>query len=107
MSDLTSLEKLKLEIFLKMGNGYVLDFNHRTFGEFILENTHIDIHTEKYNYGSGSKANRLRAFFDLELNYIVGKLISELLTPWKGKNLLTDASISPTEQELHDECLKI
>lgn len=106
MSDITALEKLKLEKFLNMGNGYVLDFNDRTFREFILENAHIDIQTDKYNYKSGSKANRLRAFFDLESNYVVGKLITDLLIYWKGKKVITETPISPTEQELHDDALR-
>jgi len=34
MSDLTSVEKLKLEKIFEMGGGYVLDFSNRTFQEF-------------------------------------------------------------------------
>jgi len=43
MSDLTSIEKIKLEKLLEMGNGYVLDFSNITFQEFVLENLNIDI----------------------------------------------------------------
>ncbi len=35
MSDLTSIEKLKLEKLFDMESGYVLDFSNRTFGNFI------------------------------------------------------------------------
>lgn len=79
MSDLTSIEKIKLEKLLEMNSGYVLDFSNRTFQEFILENSNIDINDEKYNYHSGSKANRLRGFWKEESNSTVGKLIEIFL----------------------------
>jgi hypothetical protein len=43
MSDLTSIEKAKLEKLLEMESGYVLDFSNRTFQEFILESVKLDI----------------------------------------------------------------
>ena len=72
MSDLTSMEKLKLEKLLDMRSGYVLDFSNRTFQEFILDNSGLDIYDTKYEHASGSKANRLRAFWRKESNYVVG-----------------------------------
>lgn len=107
MSDLSSIEKLKLEKFFEMGSGYVLDFSNRTFQEFIIENTGIDIYEEKYDYASGSKANRLRAFWNEESNYIVGKLILDLLEYWKTKGLINNLDVSPSEKALLDECNKI
>jgi hypothetical protein len=77
MSDLTSIEKLKLEKLLEMKGGYVLDFSNFTFQEFILENLNIDIYDEKYNYRSGSKANRLRGFWTEEPNHIVGEFLGK------------------------------
>jgi len=62
MSDLTGIEKLKLECALDMGGGYVLGFSNRTFGEFFLDFFGIDIWDARYDYASGSKANRMRAF---------------------------------------------
>jgi hypothetical protein len=62
MSNLKSIEKLKIEKFFGMESGYVIDFSNNSFQEFILENLNIDIYDEKYNYNSGSKANRLRGF---------------------------------------------
>jgi hypothetical protein len=108
MSDLSSIEKLKLEKFFGMGGGYVLNFLDRTFQEFILENTGIDIYENKYNiYASGSKANRIRAFWNQEPNYTVGELISALLEIWKAQKLTSDSAISPPEQALFDECFQI
>jgi hypothetical protein len=79
MSDLTFNEKRKFEQFLGMKSGYVLNFSDRTFKEFFLDATGLNIFDEKYNYASGSKANRLRAFWQKEENATVGKLMGELL----------------------------
>jgi hypothetical protein len=107
MSDLTSIEKLKLEKLLEMNSGYVLDFSNRTFQEFILETSNIDIYDEKYNYQSGSKANRLRAFWKQETNHIVGELLEKLLEYWKIKKLIAQRAIKPEEETLFNECQKI
>jgi len=107
MANLTITDKLKLEKFLEMGGGYVLDFSNRTFEEFIRDSVSIDIYDEKYNYHSGSKANRLRAFWDKESNLIVGKLLIKLLEYWKTRKLLNGQSINSTEAQLFDECQKI
>jgi hypothetical protein len=64
MSDLSNTEKRKFERLLEMGSGYVLNFSNRTFEEFILDSTGRSIYDARYEYGSGSKANRLRAFWN-------------------------------------------
>jgi hypothetical protein len=79
MSDLTALEKRKLEQFLGTGNGYVLDFSNRSFEEFVRDSMGREIFDHRYDYGSGSKANRLRAFWQKEDNAIVAKLLGDLL----------------------------
>jgi hypothetical protein len=107
MSDLSSIEKLKLEKMFEMEGGYVLDFTDRTFLEFIIENTKINIYDGKYDYASGSKANRLRAFWAKESNYTVGKLISALLEYWKTKKLINHIEISQAQQALFDDCYTI
>ncbi len=107
MSDLTSIEKAKLEKLLEMESGYVLDFSNRTFQEFILESVKLDIYDEKYNYQSGSKANRLRAFWKEEANNIVGVLIENLLEYCNTKNLINNQIVNLKYQELFNECQKI
>jgi hypothetical protein len=107
MSDLTSIEKLKLEKLFEMGGGYVLDFSNATFREFVLESTDIDIYDEKYNYQSGSKANRLRAFWKKGSNSVVGNLLESLFEYWKAKRLLNNQSISLDEQQLLEACYEI
>ena len=60
-----------------MRTGNVLDFSNRTFQEFVLDSTGLDIDDESVG-GSGSKANRLRYFWDNHPNSIVGKLLRDL-----------------------------
>ena len=79
MSDLSYRERVKLERLLGMGGGYVLDFTNQTFTEFVLDSTGRDIYDEKYEYASGSKANRLRAFWEKEANHVAAKLTGDLL----------------------------
>jgi len=107
MSDLTKIEKLKLEKLLQMGGGYVLDFSNRTFEEFILESVHIDIYDEKYSHWSGSKANRLRAFWEKEGNYTVAKLLEDLLEYWEFRNVEPNQIIDASDKALIDDCQTI
>ena len=79
MSDLSIVEKRNLEKLFGMGGGYVLEFSNRTFDEFIFDSIGKTIYDSKYDYSSGSKANRLRAFWSVEPNYVVGKLLEDLL----------------------------
>ncbi|HEY9664422.1 MAG TPA: hypothetical protein V6C65_38750, partial [Allocoleopsis sp.] len=107
MSNLSNIEKRKLEKLLEMGSGYVLDFSNRTFQEFIIDSTGIDIYDEKYAYSGGSKANRLRAFWDQESGQVVGKLILDLFEYWKTQRLMNGVEISQVEQALYNDCSKI
>lgn len=107
MSNLSSLEKIKLEKFFGMSSGYVLNFSNRNFREFFLDNFRIDIYDSKYDYGSGSKANRLRSFWIKEPNHIVGKLISDLLDYCKVQKQIGFQEFSLAEKDLIGECNKI
>lgn len=99
MSDLTALEKRKFERLFEMSSGYVLSFSNRTFEDFILDTTGRQIYTQTYEYGSGSKANRLRAFWNVEPNHVVGALMSAMLDLYKDEG----RELSP----LYEECRKI
>jgi hypothetical protein len=101
MSDLTSSEKRKLERLFGMGSGYVLDFSNRTFSEFVEESTRRDIYDARYDYGSGSKANRLRGFWGAEGNHLVGKLIGDLIEYGK------DTDAFKNDGTLPEDCMKI
>lgn len=107
MADLSSIEKLKIEKLFDMGTGYVIDFSNRTFSEFILDTMGIEIYDSKYDYASGSKANRLRAFWQKEPNHVVGQLLLKLLEYWRVKKEDSYPKITPAEQALYDECARI
>jgi hypothetical protein len=79
MSQLSIIERKKLETLLEMGGGYVLDFSNRTFEEFIAESVELEIYNDKYHHGSGSKANRLRGLIKIESDGVVAKLIRDLI----------------------------
>lgn len=79
MANLTTLQKQILERLFQMGGGYVLNFSDRTMGEFFRDDVGINIYVEKYNYASGSKANRLRGLWLKADNKIVGKSILKLI----------------------------
>jgi hypothetical protein len=57
----------------------VLDFSNRTFAAFVQDSTGRNIFDARFEYESGSKANRLRAFWQKEDNATVGKLMGDLL----------------------------
>jgi hypothetical protein len=107
MSDLTFKEKSLLEKLFGMQTGYVLDFSDRTYQDFIGEALGIDIFNPKYNYRSGSKANRLRGFWKVETNYKVGVLIERLLDYWISNARAGNFSYNQSDEMLYQECLKI
>lgn len=79
MSSLNMREKRVLEEFLGMGGGYVLNFSDRTFGEFVHEAVDIEIHSDEYSIHGSSKAKKLRAFWEVESDYLVGRLLNALI----------------------------
>jgi hypothetical protein len=79
VATLTTTEKQILEKLFQMGSGYVLNFSDRTFGEFFRDDLQIDIFDPKYNYASGSKANRMRGFWQSSDDALIGKSIQQLL----------------------------
>lgn len=101
MADLKLSEKRKFENLLGMGSGYVLDFSNRTFSELVHESTRREIYEDRYSYSSGSKANRLRGFWNEESNPVVGKLMGDLLDYGAEIDAFTG------EEKLLEECRKI
>lgn len=79
MSDLVFAEKQRLEELFGMRSGYVLGFSDRTFNDLVEEVTGRSILDARYAENGTSKANRLRTFWKLEPNQIVGKLIAALI----------------------------
>ena len=83
MSSLKAIEKRVFEDLFGMASGYVLDFSNNTFAEFFREAANIDIYSPKYDFNGDSKAKRLRAFWEIESDILIGKVLSELLEIWK------------------------
>jgi hypothetical protein len=79
MSSLGTNDKRVLEKLFQMGGGYVLNFSDRTFGEFFRDDVSVDIYDEQYNYASGSKANRLRGFWQVADDPLVAESIEKLI----------------------------
>jgi len=98
MSDLTNSEKRLFEKLFGMSTGYVLNFSNRTFDEFIHDVTGKNIFDDKYDNASGSKANRLRAFWAIETNHVVAKLLDELIS------YAVELGIKPDEEPLLEKC---
>jgi len=106
MADIKQSEKLMFESILGMAGGYVLEFSNGTFQEFVFNVCKIDIYQSKYELYGDSKAKRLRAFWQLESNITVGKLLKELLACWETTNLLKNISVEK-DKKLHEACTSV
>src|SRR5579863_4548504 len=89
MANLSQTEKRWFERLLGMHTGYVSNFSNRTFSEFITDSTGRNIDDET-RYGRGSKATRLREFWKVESNRIVGKLMADMLHYVETEGLFID-----------------
>ena len=107
MSDLKQTEKLLLEKQFSMGGGYVLGFSNNKLQQFISNIFKLDIYADKYGIFGDSKANRIRALWDIETNNTVGKLITELLDVWKTEKLVTNIKIEENEKNVFLQCTNI
>lgn len=101
MAKLSFIERQNLERLFVMEGGYVLDFNNRTFAEFIKAYADIDINAKIYCKRGSSKANCLRGFWDVGGDYVVGKIIGAMIEYRQTKDCF------PTEDHLVEECIKI
>ena len=104
MSSLSAVDKRYFEDLFSMGSGYVLDFTNNTFAELFRETVARDIYSEKYALNGDSKAKRLRAFWEVEPDSLVGKVLSEMLDVWKYQNLNKGSN---TKDARYDACRTI
>src|SRR5271165_1194287 len=79
MAPLNTNEKQVLEKLFQMSSGYVLNFSDRSMGEFFQDDVGVDIYDPRYNYASGSKANRIRGLWQAADDALVGKSIDKLV----------------------------
>lgn len=77
MANLNFTQKQLFEKLFDRG-GYVLNFNDRTYSEFFRD-FNINIDSQKYHKYGTSKMKRLRAFWELENDKLVGTVLKELL----------------------------
>jgi hypothetical protein len=82
MNSLTHIEKQKLERKLGMSGGYVLAFSNRTFEDFFREVVGVQIYDSRFDLGSGSKANRMRAFWQVATDAQLRLLLAGLIEGW-------------------------
>ena len=86
MAGLKSHEKVVFERLFDRG-GYVLNFTNHTFAEFFREHG-IDIENQKYRFNGDSKMKRLRAFWEIEPDDVVGIVIYQLPTLDRTSSLI-------------------
>ncbi|MEZ4104632.1 MAG: hypothetical protein R3B60_05110 [Candidatus Paceibacterota bacterium] len=86
MSSLKPIEKRGFEDLFGMASGYVMDFTNATFSQFFQDTVQVDIYSDKYLIYGDSKAKRLRAYWTIEPDRLVGKVLDELLDIWEYEN---------------------
>jgi len=80
-----------------MGGGYVLNISNRTFEEFFREVVGVEIFDTRFDRASGSKANRMRAFWDVASDDQVAVLLEGLAEAWE---IYADGAIPVTSRDL-------
>ncbi|NTW87835.1 MAG: toll/interleukin-1 receptor domain-containing protein [Desulfobulbaceae bacterium] len=79
MASIKFREKILIEEFLEMQGGFVLNFSDRTFADFFRD-FDVEIDEALYMEGhSGSKANRMRSFWERAPDQLVGEVLHELI----------------------------
>lgn len=107
MATIKESDKRILETLFEMQGGYVLDFSDATFHQFFWNNFKININDQKYTTYGSSKAKRLRAFWDIENNQLVGKVISELVDISKSRTLTRGTQSTDNETALQNKAESI
>ncbi|HHF2997933.1 TPA: TIR domain-containing protein [Vibrio diabolicus] len=107
MADLTTLEKKKLERYFGMESGYFSNFSNNSLELFVAEHLNIEIYDEKYNLGSGSKANRVRALWQLENNDVIAKFLTAVMEQDDFEKDNSYSYTGNTNETLKRECLEI
>ena len=80
-----------------MSSGYVLGFSNRTFEEFFREVVGVEIYNPRFDLGSGSKANRMRAFWRFATDEQLRLFLNGLLEGW---DVYSGESITQSTREL-------
>lgn len=104
MSKFSHTDKSKFEHLFGMSSGYVMDFSNSSFERFIIETAQINPYELKYEIYGNSKANRLRAVWQLESDYKIGVLLKSLLEYWSAYRINNPNPITEQEKLLITDC---
>ena len=97
MSNLSPADRDYLENALRLETGWIVNFSDQTFSELFAA-FGIDINDEKYKKYGESKAKRMRAFWDIDDNQTVGRIILELASFFRNAELRQSLTIKFSEQ---------
>ena len=100
MSTLSTVDRRCLENLFVMSSGAVLDFSNRNFKVFVFEAVNIDIYDDRYAVEGPSKAKRLREFWRVEPDYIVGRILQALI----DYKVELNPGQTAEEKQLEDKC---
>ena len=103
MSSFSMMDRQNIEKFLEMSSGYVLNFSDRTLGEFVFEAVGVDIHSDRYTTEGTSKAKKLRTFWKVEPDHLVGRLLLALI----DYDASREAEPTAEAKALADKCRQI
>ncbi len=107
MANLSTIDKQVLEKLFMMGSGFVLNFSDKTIREYFRDDLGVDIYDEKYNYASGSKANRIRGFWQVADDKQVGDSIAGLINYIEAQILIGRLSKDDFPNALMDRAKEI
>ncbi len=99
MSFLSPASRRILEEYLGMPGGYVLDFTDATFETFVYDVVGVEIHDKRYTSFGSSKAKKLREFWRLESDQMVGTLLRELIDYKEALASTGESSTDPLSQK--------
>lgn len=100
MAKLRAIDLRLIEDAFAMSGGYVLDFNNRSFSQFFNSEIGIDIDGQKYLQNGSSKANRLRAFLQIEPEPLVARVLRAL---WEYADASNGPPASKDDKARHQE----
>lgn len=106
MANLSRRDISSLEKYLQMEGGHLLDFSHRTLADF-FDDYGIDIDEEQYQVGSGSKANRMRGFWQCSDEATVGTVLLGMIDYYDEKRANSYYANQDHSDDLRARCLDI
>lgn len=82
MSTLTHIEKEYFEELFGMKSGYVMDFSNAEFARFFKDTVSNDLYDMDYEEDGGSKANRMRSWWEQESDKEIRTALEAMLDKW-------------------------